>query len=145
MGNIHDIYHYRQWVRGGNYHGYFTEDYKTTGRNDNITIDSNLKWKSVYVNTVGCSINIFNATDCAGGEGKPDVFASTFTANKTLGIAYNAPHGKCNSLQGVQATCIKAYRPCIHPEYNFTTTVKDDSGNKIVHAAPTPPPAPGQN
>jgi len=131
MGNIHDIYHYRQWVRGGNYHGYFTEDYKTTGRNDNITIDSNLKWKSVYVNTVGCSIDVFNDEGCTGKTG--DSFASTFTKANTSGVAYNAPNGKCNKLGNIKATCVKAYRPCIHPEYNFTTTVKDDSGSKIVH------------
>jgi hypothetical protein len=101
VGNIEDMYHYRQWVK-----------------KMNISKDANLKWKSVHVNTNGCSIDVFADKNCK--DGANDFYASTFRANETG--AYNDPNGMCNNLTSHAAVCVKGTRPCIHPEYNFTTT-----------------------
>lgn len=101
VGNIEDMYHYRQWVK-----------------KMNISKDANTEWRSVHVNTNGCSIDVFADKNCK--DGANDFYASTFRANETG--AYNDPNGMCNNLTSHKAVCVKGTRPCIHPEYNFTTT-----------------------
>jgi len=105
----------------GNYH------YETWLKQNNFPKNTNTKWKSVHVNMNGCTLDIFADINCEDGE--QDQFVSTFTGNtEDMGNkTFMNTKGNCSKLEH-PAYCVKATRPCLAPEYNFTTTFMTDGG-----------------